>query len=177
MKLLMPLLAALFCLSNVQGDTSVNRTFFETAGVRFGVGENRDSRVDGYEFFATSRSLTDWSLTRNLSASLHLEAGLGLLSHRSDDAFTARLGAVVDFSYCGWPVHFVLATNVAYLSDHTFGSLDLGSDFQFLSSAGFDWHLSDRWILGYRWQHISNGGITSVNPGLNLNAVSIGFRF
>ena len=55
--------------------------------------------------------------------------------------------------------------------------LDLGSELQFITSIGFDWELSPRWILGYRWQHISNAGVRDRNPGLNLNTISVGFRF
>lgn len=177
MKVCLALLGLILCKTAAQAGSTGEHDFFETVGTRFGFGNNRGTRITDFEFFATSRPLRSWDFSREISASLHFETGLGLLSHRSDESFVARAGSVLDVSFGDSPIHFVVSANLAYLSDHRLGSLDLGSDFQFLSAAGFDWRISDRWILGYRWEHISNAGITSLNPGLNLNTLSIGFRF
>jgi len=51
--------------------------------------------------------------------------------------------------------------------------------FNFLDQAGFGVRLPSRsgrmWLVGYRFQHISNGGRVKPNPGLNFNMVYVGF--
>lgn len=54
------------------------------------------------------------------------------------------------------------------------------SRFNFISQTGFGVVLAGRRIsptIGYRFQHISNGGYAPRNPGLNLNAALLGLRF
>lgn len=151
--------------------------FFESAGVRAGISDNGGGQVSEFEFFATSSSIADWSLTNTTSVSLHWEGAAGVFSYEDDRTFSARFGPMLDLSFDDSPFHFVFSTSVAYLADHEFGRRDLGSELQFVSSLGFDWEFSPNWVLGYRRQHISNAGFDDTNPGLNLNTISVGFRF
>lgn len=54
------------------------------------------------------------------------------------------------------------------------------SRLNFSSQAGFGLTLNPDskrpWMIGYRFSHISNGGIASRNPGLNVNSILIGVR-
>ena len=53
-------------------------------------------------------------------------------------------------------------------------------NFQFDVQAGFQLLNSSHtraWMLGYRYQHISNGYRHSFNPGLDLNMIYVGYSF
>ena len=53
--------------------------------------------------------------------------------------------------------------------------------FNFLDQAGFGVRVGERdgraWLVGYRFQHISNAGRVKPNPGANFNLVYLGFSF
>ncbi|MDZ4202669.1 MAG: acyloxyacyl hydrolase [Gallionella sp.] len=54
-----------------------------------------------------------------------------------------------------------------------------GSAFQFGDHIGFGVRFGDRqqFDLGYRYQHLSNGGIKQPNQGINFNQVRFGYHF
>ncbi len=54
-----------------------------------------------------------------------------------------------------------------------------GSSFQFGSSLGFGlaWGRDQRWQAGYRFRHVSNGGIASENSGMNLHGLQLGYNY
>ena len=53
--------------------------------------------------------------------------------------------------------------------------------FNFLDQAGFGLRLHESagvaWLIGYRFQHISNAGRVQPNPGVNFNLVYAGVSF
>jgi hypothetical protein len=53
--------------------------------------------------------------------------------------------------------------------------------FNFMDQAGFGVRFADSrrraWLVGYRFQHISNAGRVKPNPGANFNFVYLGFSF
>jgi hypothetical protein len=53
--------------------------------------------------------------------------------------------------------------------------------FNFLDQAGFGVRIHERrgraWLLGYRFQHVSNAGRVKPNPGANFNFVYVGISF
>lgn len=53
--------------------------------------------------------------------------------------------------------------------------------FNFLDQAGFGVRIGENagraWLVGYRFQHISNGGRVKPNPGVNFNFVYLGVSF
>lgn len=86
MKVCLALLGLILFTTAAQAGSTGEHDFFETVGTRFGFGNNRGTRITDFEFFATSRPLRSWDFSREISASLHFETGLGLLSHRSDES-------------------------------------------------------------------------------------------
>ena len=53
--------------------------------------------------------------------------------------------------------------------------------FNFMDQAGFGIRLEEShgraWLVGYRFQHISNGGRVTPNPGANFNFLYLGISF
>lgn len=154
-----------------------DRSPFRFVGARLGMGTNRGTQLSIFELFGTTPAWKSWQPNSATSLNLHFEGSVGVLWEDNDPSFLTRIGPLLDLTIDDSPVHFIFGTSAAFLVDEKFGRLDLGSHYQFISSAGFDWYFTDDWVLGYRWQHISNAGLTDINPGLNLNTVSVGFRF
>jgi hypothetical protein len=54
-----------------------------------------------------------------------------------------------------------------------------GAQFNFVAELGVGVRIDvpgrGRTVLGYRWHHLSNGGLGEVNPGLNSDVLSLGF--
>ena len=117
----------------------------------------------------------------NLGANWRLEPslslGAGLLSNNEyqagifDTDFTLLLRKVPI------PVSFEAGLGPTVLTEHDFGTKDLGSLFQFTSHGGINVDLASKLRLGYRFQHMSNGGLASPNPGLNTHMLCISWLF
>lgn len=61
------------------------------------------------------------------------------------------------------------AVRVTYIEHPAFGSEDLGSHLHFASHAGLAWWSPEhRFALGFRFEHVSNAGLTEHNPGVNF---------
>ncbi len=60
-----------------------------------------------------------------------------------------------------------------------YANRQFGSAFQFGDHIGFGMRFGERqqFDLGYRYQHLSNGGIKKPNQGINLNEVNFIYRF
>jgi hypothetical protein len=114
---------------------------------------------------------------RNLNQHWQLETlgliGAGRLSGGNDTSGVYSLGLQVSIK----PHHFGLylsgASRVARLEDGIVGRINLGGRLQFLSFAEVGWRLIPHLSTGLRILHISNGGITDINPGINLISVVI----
>jgi hypothetical protein len=64
-----------------------------------------------------------------------------------------------------------------FLSRHVFSEKDVGTYVQFTSHVGLNWDFAAHWQLAYRFEHISNAGLSSHNPGLNLHVFGLTYRF
>jgi lipid A 3-O-deacylase len=54
-----------------------------------------------------------------------------------------------------------------------------GTAFQFVDMAGVGMQFGSRqqYLAGYRFQHISNGGINEPNPGINFSQLYLQYNF
>ncbi|MCB5187347.1 acyloxyacyl hydrolase [Methylobacillus caricis] len=59
------------------------------------------------------------------------------------------------------------------------GDTRMGSRFEFGDHIGLGFKFGDRqqYDISYRFQHYSNGGITSDNPGINFNQLRLSYHF
>lgn len=112
---------------------------------------------------------------------LHFQPRLGLstgwLHGWDEDGFVGSAGPGVAMGWNRIPVFLELGIGVTGLSRYQFGPQNFGSKLQFTSYLGFTLQPGSRLSFGYRYQHMSNGGLDSPNPGLNLHSMSLGWRF
>ena len=63
------------------------------------------------------------------------------------------------------------------ISDYEFTAKDLGSFYQFTTHVGLNVDVFSHLRVGYRFQHMSNGGFIHPNPGLNLHFFGVSYLF
>ncbi len=150
----------------------------ESAGVRGG-----SSLVDGTSSFKEIVGFVNWNLPwrwdlgKEWRLQSRLDFSAGWLGNRSTDAAIGTVGPTLLLRRERLPLSFEAGTGPTLLSRHTFPASDVGSELQFSTFAGLNWDLAKHWSLGYRFDHISNGGLASPNPGLRMHLLSLSYRF
>ncbi len=150
----------------------------ERAGLRSGVSassfEDLYYEVDAY---------ADWDLPwrfdlgRRWRLGTGVDVSAGWLAARGNSAFIASAGPLFVLKRDRLPLEFEAGFSPTVLSRQRFDQDDLGSWCQFTSHAAVLWEAGRHFLIGYRFQHMSNGGISEDNPGLNLHCLVLGWRF
>ncbi len=147
------------------------------AGIRIGTSVESKSDLNSYELFGTLGSPWNWNLTETLSLHLEFEGAVGTLTGEGETAGYLRISPLLELSSTRCPVSLVIGSGPSWQTEDTFGHLDMGSDLQFTSSIGLEWQVSDEWAIGYRFQHSSNGSLSTPNPGLEMHSLSLSYAF
>jgi hypothetical protein len=152
--------------------------YLESAGARFGFSaESRSENFHQAEGFVNCDLPWYWEFGSNWRLQSRLDSAAGWLGRRGEDAFVGSVGPSLVLSLANVPVSLSGGSSPTFISEHEFGPTDLGSLFQFTSHAGLNWDIGSHLQLGYRFQHMSNAGISKHNPGLNLHMFGISYRF
>jgi hypothetical protein len=134
--------------------------------------------------FREYRVGTDWNFTLPetwtgnwlVVPQIDLSAGC-LTSKGGHAAFVTSVGPALTIGYKDFPIVLEASCCPTFISLHDFGGIDMGSSFQFTSNIGLRWYITPDFGIGYRFQHMSNGGVTDINPGMELHVVSVSWRF
>lgn len=149
----------------------------ESAGVRFGFPANDDLAFRQVEVFTDFKLPLLLELSTNWLAQTRLDVSAGWLGKHSVNAFVGTLGPSVILSRRDFPVSLDAGFNPTILSRYKFYTTSFGMPVQFTSHVGVAWDVNSRIRLGYRFQHMSNGGLNEPNPGLNLHLFTVSCRF
>jgi lipid A 3-O-deacylase len=150
----------------------------ESAGARFGIGANGPAEhMNQAEAFGILNLPLDWGKDGHWRLQSRFEMSAGWLGGEGESAALASLGPGLLLQL--GETHLSLETGFSptWISRHTFGPQDLGTDMQFTSHVGLNYDIGSRWRLGYRLQHMSNGGLKHPNPGLNMHMFGLSFLF
>ncbi|MDQ8194544.1 acyloxyacyl hydrolase [Coraliomargarita sp. SDUM461004] len=152
-------------------------TLFSEIGLRFG--QDAESQVDlqSYELYSTIDTEWTWDLSQNLRLEFDIETAIGGLSGEGENAFYARVAPVGQLHFGNSPISLEFSSGPSYYSEDRFDQYDIGGNFHFTSSIGFNWEFDEAWKVGYRFQHTSNANLDSPNPGLDMHTVSIAYIF
>ena len=151
---------------------------WRSIGLRGGVNDNRnDEDFEQYEAFTTWKLpwLRQWDSGWALGT--YLEANAGVLSGGGTTAFVGSIGPGLYISGLKDMVEISMGINPTIISKHKFGDDNLGGPIQFTSHIGLNLILTNRYSIGYRLQHMSNGVLYEHNPGLNTHMIEAGYRF
>ena len=169
---------ALLFLMTTAGTSRAKEFSLETVGFRAGFsGPGSGEDFNQAEFFANWNLPWLWNLGRRWYLEPRADVSLGWLGDRTDNAAIGTLGPSLVLSHGTIPVTLEGGIGPTLLSQHDFGTKDFGIKLQFTSHVGVDWDVTSRWRLGYRFQHMSNGGLSDHNPGLNMHMLGISYLF
>jgi hypothetical protein len=150
----------------------------ESIGARGGLSAHNSGKdFNQAEAFANWNLPWAWDLGKEWRLQSRLDFSLGWLGDRGNNAAIGTAGPSLVLSHEGWPVTLDGGSSPTVLSRSEFGSKDFGMDFQFTSHIGLNWDFAPHWRLSYRFQHLSNAGLASPNPGLNMHMFGLSYVF
>ncbi len=149
----------------------------ERTGLRVGIDMESSADITSYEIYSVIGTPWQWNFRHARELLLELELAGGVLDGEDETGGLFKIAPQLRFQSTDFPVDVVISSGPAYVSEEKFGDLNLGGEFQFMSTLGIDWKLNDRWTIGYRFEHTSNAGIHDENDGLNMHAIGVGYIF
>jgi hypothetical protein len=151
---------------------------FESAGLRTGFSA---TGIDQHfrQLDAFTRFDSPWSakISQEYRFNTTMDLSAGTLAHEGNFGFIGSFGPVFTFSKQRFPIEVAIGISPTILSRLRYRSVDFGMPFQFTSHGGFNFLLSDKWVANYRFQHMSNAGLSRHNTGLSLHSLSVAYRF
>jgi hypothetical protein len=150
----------------------------ESVGVRGGFQADHSDRDFGQaEGFGNLNLPWGWNLGREWNVQSRLDLSVGWLGVRGDNAVIGTVGPSLILGRARLPLSFEGGVCPTLLSRDKFGSDDFGMQLQFTSYLGLNLDFAKHWRVGYRFQHMSNGGLATPNPGLNMHVFALSYVF
>lgn len=151
-------------------------SLFSEAGFRYSFDEEDNATLNGYEVYGLI-DMWSWTLTDSIRLDVDIMTAIGVLDGEGDTAVYGHIGPSAEISFGSSPVSLIISSGPSLYSEDEFGDYDIGGPIQFTSAIGFKWYVCEKWTIGYQFQHISNAHIYDPNPGIDMHAFNIGFRF
>ena len=118
-----------------------------------------------------------WQRWDVLNVSTRMTAMAGVLDGGGDTGLLGTLGLELVIGLGDSPFDFRTGGGATLMSRYKYGDEDLGGAFQFTSYIGLDYRFLDRLSAFARLQHMSNAGIYSENPGVNMAMIGLRYAF
>jgi hypothetical protein len=151
---------------------------FESAGARFGAGVGSSNRdFHQAETFVDWNLPWHWDLGKKWDLQSRLDFSAGWVGNNHSDAAVGTVGPLLALGRERFPISLEGGSGPTLISRSEFETRDFGDPVQFTSHIGLCCDLAKHWRLGYRFQHMSNAGISQSNPGLNLHMLALSYRF
>jgi len=150
----------------------------ESVGGRFGVGGNLSSfDFHEAEVFLNFSLPSDWDLGKHWISWARLDTSAGWLGDPGHNAFVASVGPALVLARPPIPVTLEAGAKPTLITQWEFGTKNLGMPFQIASHVGLNFEMGRSFRLSYRYQHMSNCGLSSHNQGLNLHLLGFSYVF
>jgi hypothetical protein len=165
-------------ISIVPHTVSGNEINWRSIGLRGGVNDHRnDEDLKQYEVFASWKLPWRRQWDSGWKFGTFLEVNAGVLRGGGESAFVGSIGPGIYFTGFKEKLDISMGINPTIISRHEFGDEDLGGPINFTSHIGLNFNFSRHFSIGYRLQHMSNGVLYDVNPGLNMHMIEMSYRF
>lgn len=106
-----------------------------------------------------------------------LDLSAGWLGDQGGDAAIATVGPTLVFGRKQFPLFLEGGVSPTIILGDDFTTKDFGTPFQFTSHVGVGWDCAAHVRISYRYQHMSNAGLSDHNPGLNLHVIGLSYLF
>lgn len=113
----------------------------------------------------------------NVFRAHHIELAIGSISASNGDELALSIGPVWRMPMSTSSFFAELSISPTYISGSTFNGRDLGGNFHFTSSVALGRRLGRSGAVLLRAQHMSNGGISSTNPGIDMLGIEFSLGF
>ena len=107
----------------------------------------------------------------------HWVVTLGMISGAGGEGLIASVGGDVRLQSPGRAGFVEVGFRPSLITRDRYGTTDLGYHLEFISHIGLGVRVGPRATVSFRGQHMSNGGLSENNPGINTTAISIGYGF
>jgi hypothetical protein len=168
------------CILTAALGCSAGEMRFESVGTRFGFTTSK-----GSDDFRQAEVFTEvdlpwrWQLSTNWYLLPRLDFSAGWIGDGYKNGFIATAGPDFVLGRERFPLTLVVGSSPTLLSRDEFKATDsdFGIPFQFTTYAGIECKVGRHLSFGCRAQHMSNAGLGTPNPGLNLLMLSLSYRF
>lgn len=147
-------------------------------GLRLGTSNTNERDFRSVEIFG-SYGLQHYNISEKYSKlvlTILLNTSFGGLKQRDDIGGLATFGPGLALSTYSEQLYFDIGGGLAFLIDEKIGNHDFGSFIQYSAHGGLSYKFYNNLFLGYRFFHISDGGIFD-GHGLNRHLFELGYRF
>lgn len=172
--------AALFAVIPTYPQNAVAGQSAWEAGMRAGSSfKDDDESFNQYDAFVSYRLPWSWQWGQAVQVDTNLATSLGILDGGGETGGVGSLGMDFVFSPAGehLPLELRAGSALTLISEHEYGDEDLGGPVQFTHHISlYYWFLENLSALA-RVQHMSNAGIYSENPGVNMIMLAMLYRF
>jgi hypothetical protein len=134
-------------------------------------------RLQQMEVFGEWEWPCRWDFYSNWYFRPRLDLTAGWITNQRVDGFVGTLGPALELHKGKFPVFLEGGIAPTILSEYHYNSKNFGDYVQFTSHIGFQWQITKHFSVGWRFQHMSNGGLASPNPGVNFEMFSASYRF
>ena len=175
------LMITLMCLVGIcfygLSDVRADDTRWEV-GVQGGWSYNDDEEsFNQTAIIAAYRLPLRWQRWDVLNVSTRLTAMASVLDGGGDTGLLGTLGLELVIGLGDSPFEFRTGGGATLMSRYKYGNEDLGGAFQLTSHIGLEYRFLETLSGFARAQHMSNAGIYSENPGVNLMMIGLRYRF
>lgn len=122
-----------------------------------------------------------WSVRNDAGwgVALTANAAAGVLHSRDQNGFIGAVGPGLMLDKAGGKgIALEIGGDLNFLSKYNFGDVDLNGNVLFDGHVGIIYRLASGPGIGYRFQHMSNGGLNgNRNTGLDLHMLSLSWNF
>jgi hypothetical protein len=138
---------------------------------------DKKHRFNQYDLFVNRELPWSWQLQGGWDVTPRLEATAGVLKGAGETGFVVSLGPTLALSGPGDRIVLDIGVSPTLMNRHEFGTQNFGKAMQFTSHASIDVEVVPNLRVGYRFQHMSNASLSSINPGLELHMLAVSYRF
>ena len=150
----------------------------ESVGARGGFSfSSPNGRMNQAEAFVDFNLPWGWDLGKDWHLQSKLNLSLGWLGGNDRSGVIGSAGPALALGPEKFPLSVEAGVSGTGLSQTQYGEWNFGTLFQFTSYIGLNVDVTKHWRLGYRFQHMSNAGLSQHNPGFNMNMFALSYVF
>ena len=150
------------------------------AGLRAGASiDENDESYNQYDIDFSYGLPWSWQWGQAIQVDTNLTTSVGVLEGGDDAGLVGQLGFEFVFSSArrSCPFEIRAGSALTLISEHEYGDDDFGGPVQFAHHISLYYWLMDELSLMARLQHMSNAGLYSENPGLDMVMIGMICRF